>query len=204
MPVLHKPLSNSFVNAVDLAHQIHLRQPRKGTQVPYLAHVMGVAAMVLEYGGSETEAIAALLHDAIEDAPAGMTVQQVRGDIRARFGDEVLSIVEHCTDTDVQPKPPWGARKAAYLASLEHPPAAALRVSAADKLHNIQALIRDYRALGDDLWARFNPEAGMAGTLGYYRGLVEVFKRRLPGPLSDDLERAFDTLANLVTGTVPQ
>jgi (p)ppGpp synthase/HD superfamily hydrolase len=125
---------------------------------------------VLEHGGSEVQAIAALLHDSIEDAPAGTTPNQVRQDIRAQFGEEVLNIVEHCTDTDVQPKPPWVERKTKYLANLA---AAgpdgddALLVSAADKLHNVQSLLRDYRVVGDALWERFNKDAGPKGTLGY-------------------------------------
>src|SRR5688572_17027721 len=137
MNTLKVPLSGRFDAALDLAHQVHRIQARKGTQVPYVAHVLGVATIVLEYGGDENEAIAALLHDAIEDAPADTGAAGVRAAILEQFGDEVLSLVEHCTDTDLQPKPPWPARKAAYVASLEHAPKGALRVSAADKLHNV-------------------------------------------------------------------
>lgn len=197
MATLEAPLSARFDAAFMLAHRIHRPQARKGSQIPYIAHVMGVAALVLEYGGNETEAIAALLHDAIEDAPADMGAQVVRREIRNAFGEEVLAIVEHCTDTDVQPKPPWRARKSAYVAAVEHAPTPALRVSAADKFHNVQSLIRDYRSFGDELWVRFNPEAGMSGTLWYYRSLAELFKNRMPGSLADDLDRAVDTLEAL-------
>ena len=212
MAELRTQLSNRVVIALDLAHRIHRKQARKGTQIPYIAHLLGVAAIVLEDGGSEDEAIAALLHDGIEDAPPEMGVAQVRREIRDNFGNDVLDIVEHCTDTDVQPKPPWPARKAAYVAALADAPVSALRVSAADKLHNVRSLIRDYRAVGDALWSRFNPEAGKAGTLGYYQRLAEVFKQRIPGPLSDDLARDVHTLEALtgfgdcppMTGTVPR
>jgi (p)ppGpp synthase/HD superfamily hydrolase len=197
MPTLDIPLTDRFDRAVELAHRVHRHQARKGTQVPYLAHVLGVAAIVLEYGGSEDESIAALLHDTIEDAPRDFPVSKVRSEIREKFGKVVLTIVEHCTDTDEQPKPPWRARKARYLAALEHAPDIALRVSAADKLHNVRALIRDYRSHGELLWERFNPEAGKPGTLGYYRALVEVFTHRMPGALTNDLERELITLENL-------
>jgi (p)ppGpp synthase/HD superfamily hydrolase len=203
MPTLDTPLTDRFDRAVELAHRVHRQQARKGTQIPYLAHVLGVAAIVLEYGGNEDEAIAALLHDTIEDAPPDFPAAKVRSEIRAAFGDVVLAIVEHCTDTDVQPKPPWRARKAQYLAALEHAPEIALRVSAADKLHNVRALIRDYRSHGELLWNRFNPEAGKPGTLGYYRALVEVFKRRMPGPLADDLERELVELERLAGDPKP-
>jgi (p)ppGpp synthase/HD superfamily hydrolase len=198
MASLERALSDRFDNALVFAHRIHRQQARKGTQIPYIAHVLGVAAIVMEYGGDENEAIAALLHDAIEDAPADVGADDVRRAIGEQFGNAVLAIVEHCTDTDVQPKPPWRERKAAYVASLEHAPDAALRVSAADKLHNVRALIREYRAVGDPLWLRFNPDAGQQGTLGYYRALVRVFTRRMPGALADDLERAVTELEQIV------
>jgi (p)ppGpp synthase/HD superfamily hydrolase len=198
MNTLNVPLSGRFDAALKLAHRVHRTQARKGTQIPYIAHLLGVTAIVLEYGGCENEAIAALLHDAIEDAPTDMGVDTVRSAIRKHFGDEVLSIVEHCTDTDVQPKPPWQQRKAGYVASLEDAPAIALRVSAADKLHNVRSLIRDYRNVGEALWNRFNPEAGKDRTLAYYRALVEVFHRRMAGPLTDDLGREMMTLEQLV------
>jgi (p)ppGpp synthase/HD superfamily hydrolase len=202
MPTLDTPLTTRVDRAVELAHRVHRRQARKGTQIPYLAHVLGVAAIVLEDGGSEDEAIAALLHDSIEDAPDDFPVASVRREIREKFGEVVLAIVEHCTDTDVQPKPAWRARKARYLAALEQAPEISLRVSAADKLHNVRALIRDYRTHGDSLWDRFNPDAGKHGTLGYYRALVEVFKRRMPGALTNDLEQELIALERLAGSPV--
>jgi (p)ppGpp synthase/HD superfamily hydrolase len=205
MPDLQRPLSERFDEALGFAHRVHRRQARKGAQVPYFAHVIGVASLVLEYGGSEDEAIGALLHDAIEDAPDDLPPNDVRAIIRDRFGGVVLDIVEHCTDTDANPKPPWRERKQRYVAAAEHAPLPAMTVSAADKLHNIRALIRDYRLVGDALWNRFNPEAGRSGTLGYYRALVELYQRRMPGPLADELQRALGELEQLAgeRGTWP-
>jgi (p)ppGpp synthase/HD superfamily hydrolase len=155
---------------------------------------------VMEYGGIEDEAIAALLHDVLEDAgeyAPDLSLESLRHRIERCFGADVLNIVEHCTDTTEMPKPSWPDRKARYVRSLDHAPSSALRVSAADKFHNVQSLIRDYRAHGEELWARFNPEAGKSGTLDYYRSLVTVFKFRMPGALSDDLDRAFRSLEEL-------
>lgn len=197
MASLDQPLSNRFDDALALAHRVHRRQARKGTQVPYIAHVLGVASLVLEYEGTETEAIGALLHDSLEDAPQDFPVHRIREIILVRFGRDVLDIVEHCSDTTEQPKPPWRERKARYIAAAEHTPPSAMKVSAADKLHNLRALVRDYRREGNALWARFNPEAGQSGTLGYHRALVEICQRRLPGPLTDDLDRAMSELEAL-------
>lgn len=203
MPPLAQPLSSRFDDALALAHRVHRHQSRKGSQVPYIAHVIGVASLVLEYEGTETEAIAALLHDALEDAPADFPVHRVREIILVRFGRDVLEIVEHCSDTTTQPKPPWLERKARYIAAAEHTPPSAMKVSAADKLHNLRALVRDYRRHGDELWSRFNPEAGKSGALGYHRALVQIYQRRMPGALADDLDRAISELEAL-TGELGQ
>ena len=197
MPDLDTLLSERFDEALAFAHRVHRRQTRKGTRVPYFAHVIGVASLVLEYGGTEDEAIGALLHDALEDAPDDLPASQVRTIIAERFGSAVLDIVEHCTDTDVKPKPPWRERKQRYVAAAEHAPFSAMKVSAADKLHNVRALIRDFRVEGDALWTRFNPEAGQSGTIGYQRALAELYHRRMPGPLADDLCRGVSELEAL-------
>ena len=191
---LDHPLSDRFEAALVAAHGIHRLQSRKGTQVPYVAHILGVASLVLEYGGNEAQAVAALLHDAIEDAPEEMGPEWVRRTIRFEFGADVLAIVEHCTDTDVTPKPPWLERKKAYVARVATTPPDALLVSAADKLHNVRALVRDYRAIGESLWPRFNPDAGRAGVLGYYRALVTVLMPRLQNPIVADLDRELTIL----------
>lgn len=198
-----------FSEAFSFAATIHGEQRRKGTSIPYVAHVLGVASLALEYGAEEDEAIAALLHDAIEDAPAALGPERadaVRRWIRLRFGERVLEIVEGCTDADADPKPPWRVRKEQYIARIAHESPSVLLVSMADKLHNVRALERDYRMAGDALWDRFNPDAGRDDTLGYYRGLVVAFAHRVEqlgesrtAVLAETLGREFSALKELVT-----
>jgi (p)ppGpp synthase/HD superfamily hydrolase len=162
-------LSDKFSEALELAAEMHRDQYRKGTPIPYVSHLLAVAAIVLEHGGSENEAIAALLHDAIEDA-GGDTARQR---IRARFDDQVVRIVEGCTDAETIPKPPWRKRKEAYIAHLAQACPSVLLVSCADKLHNARSIQADYRVQGEALWRRF---AGRRwGTLWYYRALADRF-----------------------------
>lgn len=167
----------------------HGGQTRKGTEVPYLSHLLAVASLVLEAGGDEDMAIAGLLHDTIEDTAV------TSEDIASRFGPRVASIVEGCTDTDEMPKPPWRPRKERYLAHLRSPetPAEVLVVSRADKLHNARTMLLDHRALGDEFWSRFN--AGVEDQRWYLSSLVDVFTERLPGPMTDELRRVRDELA---------
>jgi (p)ppGpp synthase/HD superfamily hydrolase len=172
-----------LADAAALALTVHAHQLRKGTEIPYISHLLAVAAIVLEHGGDEQHACAALLHDAIEDG--GPEWEAV---IEERFGRRVAGIVRACTDADTTPKPPWRARKEAYLAHLEEVGPDALLVSAADKLHNAGAIVSDLRTHGPDMFSRFN--AGQGGTLWYYRALAQVFARLLPGPLSRDLSGA--------------
>jgi GTP pyrophosphokinase len=162
-------LTSRFEQALRYAVVIHAGQVRKGSGVPYVAHLLGVAGIVLEYGGDEDEAIGALLHDAGEDAGGQGRID----DIRQRFGDAVAEIVLGCTDTLLTPKPPWRDRKEKYIAHVKDASAAVRLVSAADKLHNARAIVRDYRQIGAKLWPRFN--GGKEGTLWYYRELVRTF-----------------------------
>jgi (p)ppGpp synthase/HD superfamily hydrolase len=185
-------LTPLFDDAFTEARRLHGGQRRKGTDIPYIAHLMSVAAIVLEDEGSEDEAVAALLHDVLEDVPGEATVDYVR----ERFGDLVAEIVFACSDTTVQPKPPWRARKEAYIAHLEQAPAEVLRVSLADKLHNARAILYDLRTIGDSLWSRFTA-ASAADQLWYYRSLAETFRRRKPGPLADELQRVVDEIEAL-------
>lgn len=178
VPAERRKLSVRFTEALAVAAEIHAGQRRKGSGPPYVAHVLGVTALAFDFGADEDEAIAALLHDAIEDAPPSLGAAGVRGILASRFGARVLAIVEGCTDTDETPKPPWRARKEAYVSHLDGADASTLLVSASDKLHNVRAISRDYRLFGDEIWRRFSPEAGKAGTIGYYRGLVQAFSRR--------------------------
>jgi (p)ppGpp synthase/HD superfamily hydrolase len=184
-------LSKKFEMALALAARLHTKQLRKGTSVPYVAHLLGVASLVLENGGDEDEAIAALLHDAVEDQGGARTLET----IRRRFGNRVAEIVLGCTDADTTPKPPWRERKEAYLKHLRTAPASVRLVSAADKLNNARAILADYRTCGEKLWKRFN--GGREGTLWYYRALANVFNKKGPQRLAGELERAVTELEAL-------
>lgn len=184
-------LGERFAEALALAHELHAGQVRKGTAIPYVSHVLAVASIVLDHGGNEDEAIAALLHDAVEDCGGA----PVLADIRRRFGERVAGIVAACSDTDQTPKPPWQARKENYLAHLRDAPASVRLVSAADKLHNARAILADYRQIGEALWGRFN--ATKAQTLWYYRALVEAFAAHGSSPLVSELARAVDEIERL-------
>ena len=187
----------SFDDAVRIAREAHATQVRKGTNIPYIAHLLAVAALVLEDGGDEEEAIAALLHDTIEDGGG----QEMRRQIRERFGGRVAAIVEACTDTDKNPKPPWRERKRAYLHHLRHDdvPTGALRVSLADKLHNLRAIRGDLREVGGDLWKRFTTRCA-ADQLWYFRSLADIFLFAHPSAQADELDRLVGEVAALVVG----
>jgi hypothetical protein len=177
-----QPLGPRFTEALTTAAEIHRQQQRKGAGIPYVSHLLAVTAVALEFGADEDEAIAALLHDAIEDAPRALGPEQalvVRRWLGWRFGDRVLRIVEACTDAETDPKPPWRVRKEQYIESIPEKTASDVLVSAADKLHNVRTILRDFQALGDAVWDRFKPAAGKSGTLGYYRGLVIAFEQRI-------------------------
>jgi len=180
-------VSSELARALKFAAKRHAHQARKGSDVPALAHLLAVSALVLEDGGSQREAIAALLHDAVEDQGGPPTLAL----IRERFGARVAAIVAACSDTDETPKPPWRARKEAYLAHLRAPdlPDGTLRVSLADKLHNARAILADARA-GHDVFARFN--APRQDQAWYYDALARAFAQRAPGPMADELRRVVD------------
>lgn len=184
-------LSPHFREALVYAAELHAAQVRKGGRIPYFAHLMAVSALVLEQGGSEDEAIAALLHDAVEDQ-GGIPILHA---IRERFGDGVAAIVDGCTDAVTNPKPTWRPRKEKYLHHLEEASPSVLLVSCADKVHNARSLVFDYRQHGDAIWARFN--GGRDETLWYYRGLTDVFGRRGPKALSLELARVVSELHQL-------
>jgi (p)ppGpp synthase/HD superfamily hydrolase len=180
-----------FEVALGFAARLHSAQRRKGTDIPYVAHLLAVASLVLEHGGTEEEAIAALLHDAIEDQ-GGQATREV---IARMFGEKVAAIVQGCSDTDVVPKPPWRARKEAYVAHVRRAPPSVRLVSAADKLHNARSILANYRELGDELWSRFN--GGKEGTLWYYRALVGAYRASGESTLVDELERVVVELERL-------
>ena len=184
-------LTAHFEEALVFATQLHAEQTRKGTAIPYISHLMAVTAIVLENGGNEDEAIAALLHDAVEDQGGAVT----REEIRRRFGNTVVAIVDGCTDADVIPKPPWRARKDAYIVHIRFASSSVRLVSAADKLHNARAVLADYRVLGDVLWQRFN--GGKEGTLWYYRAVTNALKDAGMNPVVEELERVVSEIERL-------
>jgi (p)ppGpp synthase/HD superfamily hydrolase len=189
-------LTEHFDRAVRYANRIHADQTRKGTDVPYMTHLLGVASLVLENGAqSEEEVIGALLHDAAEDQGGRPRLE----DIREQFGEQVAHIVDACTDSYESPKPPWRERKEAYVAHVrervepggDEP---ALRVSLADKLHNARAILADVRESGDAVFERFNGKKD--GTIWYYAALVEAF-RGFPNRMVGELEREVTELRRL-------
>jgi len=186
-----------FERALSFATRLHAKQLRKETDIPYISHLIAVAGLVLENGGDRDQAIAALLHDAIEDCPKNYPggVAALRASIKAEFGDRVLSIVESCTDADTTEKPDWRPRKERYIAHLEHVAAEVLLVSCADKLHNARAIVADLRVMGSALFERFNRKRD--GTLWYYESLAEVFEKKGPAHLAAELRRTVDTMKAL-------
>lgn len=184
-------LGERFEQAFMFAFRLHAAQQRKGSGVPYVSHLMATAALTLQYGGDEDQAIAALLHDAVEDQGGEETL----GEIRARFGQRVALIVAGCSDSTSLPKPPWRERKEAYLRHLEEAPGEILLVSCADKLHNARSILADYRVLGKALWERFT--GGKVGTLWYYSALVKVFSEHSDNPIAAELARTVAELEAL-------
>jgi len=180
-------LTLKFSKAVHYAAEVHKTQKRKGTDIPYIAHLLAVASIALEYGANEDEAIAALLHDAPEDAGGQDRLEE----IRQQFGDIVADIVQDCSDTFDIPKPPWKKRKKEYIDSIKGKSSSSRFVSAADKLHNARSILLDYRTIGDALWPRF--ATGKVDVLWYYRSLVTAygvggsFRRQGFGDLLKDL-----------------
>ncbi|MGH8907077.1 MAG: HD domain-containing protein [Egibacteraceae bacterium] len=184
-------LGSRFDEAFAYASALHRRQLRKGKHVPYLSHLLGVAALVLEDGGDEDEAIAALLHDAVEDQ-GGVPVLN---EIRRRFGVRVAEIVEHCTDHDpARDRPEWHVRKRRYVAALAHADESCLRVTLADKLHSARELLADYRQTGDQVWLRFS--AGRE-TLSYLRALATTLHQSSKSPMADEFDRAVTELERM-------
>ncbi len=185
-------LSSRFTEALVFAAELHARQVRKLTGEPYLAHLLRVAGIALEHGADEDEAIAALLHDAIEDQ-GGPIARQA---IQRRFGTRVAEIVEGCTDTDQTPKPPWRRRKEAYLARLALASPSVRLVSAADKLDNVRSLIEAYRRMGETVWQHFR--GGREGSLWYFRSVLEVEKQAGTNQIVEELDRAVSELHRVV------
>jgi GTP pyrophosphokinase len=181
-----------FEEALLFAAQLHRDQTRKASGIPYITHLLAVAALVGEAGGSEDEVIAALLHDALEDRPDATSFDE----LSRRFGPAVAETVRGCSDTEVQPKPPWRERKERHLAHLDGATSATLKVVCADKLHNVQTINADLRELGDALWGRFR--GGKEGTLWYYRAATDLLRARgAPSRLVAELQRQVSLLEEL-------
>jgi GTP pyrophosphokinase len=194
VPKAVKPGSR-FLRAFLFAAEKHSGQTRKASTIPYIAHLMGVTSLVLEAGGDEDLAIAALLHDVVEDCGGAPMLKEVR----RRFGQRVAKLVDGCTDADTDPKPPWRERKENYLRHLKTADADTRLVSAADKLNNVRSILSDYRALGESVWSRFN--GGREGTLWYYRSLLEIFLQHDRNRITRDFELAVTELESLVVET---
>ena len=184
-------LSVRFQEALTFAARLHAEQLRKGTNIPYVAHLLAVSSLALQHGADEDEAIAALLHDAVEDQGGAET----REEIRRRFGDRVVEIVDGCTDSDGTPKPPWKQRKQAYIAHVGTASPSVRLISASDKLDNARAILADYRSAGESLWTRFH--GGREGTLWYYRSLVETFRKAGSNALVEELDRVVTEIEHL-------
>lgn len=188
-----------FERALVFAVRLHASQTRKQTDVPYVSHLISVASLVIEYGGNRDEAVAALLHDSIEDQgphhPGG--VPALKGQIASEFGEAVLGIVEGCTDSETDPKPPWRARKEAYIRRIRGACGSVRLVSCADKLHNARSIVADLRVVGPVLFERFT--GGKDGTLWYYRELAAAFTRLGPREPAAELSRTVATMSDLAS-----
>lgn len=183
-------LSTRFEQALVYATQLHATQIRKGGDIPYVSHLLSVAALVLEDGGDEDEAIAGLLHDAVEDGGSA----EIREAILVKFGERVVSIVDGCTESCTIPKPPWRDRKLRYIEQMRHASPSVLRVSMADKLHNARSILADRDREGDAIWDKF--KGGKAGTLWFYRSLLEIYQQGGSNFLVSEIERIVDRLEN--------
>jgi len=181
-----------FEDALVYSTQLHAAQYRKGSQTPYIAHLLSVAALVLEAGGDEDQAIAALLHDAVEDQGGLETLRE----IRMRYGERVAFIVDSCSDAYTSPKPAWKIRKKEYLYQLQSSTPEVRLVSLADKLHNSRCILRDILEGESNVWEKFN--GGKDGTLWYYRSLVSIFEQFERNFLSDELKRVVNQIEELV------
>lgn len=184
-------LTQKFEQALVYATRLHAQQIRKTTGVPYISHLLSVTGLVLEAGGNETEAIAALLHDAVEDQGGAAT----RTEIYEQFGEQVVAIVDDCTEFKTEIKPPWQERKLHYIQQLRVGSPSARRVALADKLHNARSLLFDYRQQGEAMWSVFS--AGKEGTLWFYHLLLEMYREVAPSPMVEELARVVAELEQL-------
>jgi len=183
-------LTQRFEKALAYATQLHSLQYRKATNIPYVSHLLSVAALTLEDGGDEDEAIAALLHDAVEDQGGIKT----RFAILELFGERVTAIVDGCTETDVVPKPPWRDRKLEYLAKISQASTSVRRVALADKVHNARSILIERRVKGEMVWEKFT--GGKSGTLWFYSTFLQIYQSdSFNSPLVDELSQLVSELS---------
>jgi (p)ppGpp synthase/HD superfamily hydrolase len=187
-------LGPRFLRAFEFAAEKHKSQTRKASTIPYIAHLMGVASLVLEFGGDEDLAIAALLHDVVEDCGG----EPMLNEVRRRFGARVAKVVDGCTDAYETPKPPWRGRKENYIRHLKNADAGTRLVSAADKLNNVRSILADYREVGEAIWGRFS--GGRECTLWYYCTLLDEFQRTKSNRLIRELDLAVQELEGMAQG----
>ncbi len=183
-------LTSRFEEALVYANHLHSKQTRKVSHAPYMVHLMSVAALVLEDGGNEDEAISGLLHDAIEDQGGKKTLKE----IKSRFGSKVAEIVEGCSNLSTTSLP-WKERKEEFINKLDQAIPEVIRVEVADKLHNARSILYDYREYGSHIWSKFN--GGKEGTIWYYRKMINVLKRRSNSQLVQELDKVVRDIANL-------
>lgn len=185
---MNTKLTDKFESALVYATRLHANQTRKISGVPYISHLLSVAALVIEAGGTEEQAIAALLHDSIEDQGGKPT----REEIRQQFGETVVAIIDGCTEWDTPPKPPWQERKTRYLDKLRHASPSVRLVSLADKLHNARSLLADWRQHGDVIWTEFS--SGKDKTLWFYQSLVKVYQQTDTDWMTQELQQVVSQL----------
>ena len=183
-------LTSNFEQALIYATQLHANQIRKVDKIPYISHLMSVSALILEAGGTEDEAIAGLLHDAVEDQGGKAT----REEIRQKFGETVVEIVDGCTETDITPKPPWKERKIQYIENIRNGSDSVKLVSLADKLHNARSLLIGYQNQGDKLWDYFS--GSKENKLWFYGELLKIYQQGNVNFMTVELERILAELNN--------
>ena len=176
-------LSETFSEALTYCYKLHCKQQRKGTEIPYVSHLLQVAGMVLEAGAEEEVAIAALLHDAVEDQGGDETALE----IEQRFGGRVAQLVLSLSDSHTIPKPPWRKRKEAFLARLRNGTPDMFVIAAADKLHNLRSILNDHASIGEEIWSRFN--GGRDGTLWYYQEVADILQEKFRSSLTEQFLR---------------
>lgn len=181
-------LSPKFEKALSFATQLHATQYRKGSKAPFITHLLSVCAIILEDGGTEDEAIAGLLHDAVEDQGGLKTLEAIKN----TFGERIAQIVLECSETHLSPKPPWKERKVQSLAKMKQISDSAIRVVLADKVHNSQSLIREHQKYGTIIWNNF--KAGREGTVWYFNQVCAVLNERTNSELIHELKLAVNRI----------